>query len=168
MTPSESGNGLFGVLCAVISALFHFIGMLILSLVRFGVINKGHVHHFSIEKLKALDVTYIQSYWHLRRDVKQYEIISQVFIALAWGLQLVPLMYVTSINTYDRGLANAASGFFIAGSLIAVLDFLLNAGTVQVLDWMTTWNLGPQEWKSLEISYIISSSRNVWLLTVDW
>ena len=165
---SELKNGYFGVICAILAAVFNFTGMLVLSLVRFGVIQKDHHHHFSIDKLKALDVTYIRSYWHHRRDVKQYEILAQVFIALAWGLQLVPLLYVTSISSYDRGLANAASGFFVAGTLIAVLDFLLNAGTIQVLDWITTWPLNNQDWRSLEISYMISSSRNIWLLTVDW
>ena len=92
-----------------------------------------------------------------------------MFIALAWGLQLVPLLYLTSINTYDRALANAASGFFVLGSGIAVLDFLLNAGTIQVLDWMTRdFLLNAQDWRSLEITYMVSRSRNLWLLTVDW
>lgn len=55
-----SQSGMFCVVCAVFSGLLHFIGGLILSFVRFGVISKGHHHRFDFNKLKMLDVTYIQ------------------------------------------------------------------------------------------------------------
>lgn len=77
-TSAMSKSGMFGVVCAVLAGLLNFIGGLVLSFVRFGVISKGHHHDFDINKLKALDVPYIQSYWHHRRDMKQYEILSQV------------------------------------------------------------------------------------------
>lgn len=103
-------------------------------------------------------------------EVREWETFGQVIAGLAWAAQLPALVVLCSAhNARSPSLTSTAMVFFSAGTFIAVLDFLLNAGTTSMVAWISQeFALSHQDYRNFMITYLVASSRDLWLLATHW
>ena len=119
--------------------------------------------------------------WSRRRDAQPYMLMGHVVSISGWFLALPA---VSSFAQILGGPERSASGLlqlsFLTAAILTVVEFTSDAGTAAASDWMSTWPLLSRQasdggdgdddsisaLQSLEVSYIMSHSRTLWLFAV--
>ena len=155
---------------AVLAALSHFAAAGSLALILTGAVGGDGITGFDSAKERALDVAYIKEKWAHRQAVRGWYLAVDLCSGFAWAAQLPVLLYLSgSLARQHPPLASCCQAFFMAGSLVCVIEFLLNAGTQTVgAQIAREYQLSDYDWKSFEISYQMQESRNAWLFATDW
>lgn len=155
---------------AVLAALSHFAAAGSLALILTGAVGGDGITGFDFAKERALDVAYIKEKWAHRQAVRGWYLAVDLCSGFAWAAQLPVLLYLSgSLARQHPPLASCCQAFFMAGSFVCVIEFLLNAGTQTVgAQIAREYQLSDYDWKSFEISYQMQESRNAWLFATDW
>ncbi len=135
---------------------------------------KGSYHDYM-----NLDVTVLEHIWETRRSVEAYQLPAMLLQTLSLSFILPALMCLG--NLFGRRNSPVMLPAFYIGVSIVVVDMLFSAGLNTTADWMSSWGImspeqagkhvndggfGPLQ--SLEIAYMLSNSRELWLFTIEW
>ena len=130
----------------------------------------------------ALDPEILRPLWTARAAALMPYLLAEFSAALAWAMVIPTVLSTAAVMGGHRSSSTAFSGCFIACAIISLINFTYQAGTVTVTDWISTWpsmqsrnetdptdhegtGFGPLQ--ALEINFLISNSRTLWLFCMD-
>jgi len=127
---------------------------------------------------RELNVTHLQSRWRGRRDAKGAFLLADVSGAVAWVSLIGPVSAATQLmgGFNGRSANRVVVACFNTAALVTILDFVFQAGTVSLVDWVSTWPVmqgaggGDGDFtalQTLEIAWLVASARTVWLFALD-
>lgn len=130
------------------------------------------------ERYKTLDSELLLRLWDGRRAAQPFELLGALSACIAW---LAALPAVESFAAAMGGPVHMATGLLRSAWKIAaalsVMELTAEAGAASTADWVSTWSavneanhthdggFGPVQ--ALEISYVMTHSRTLWLFAVD-
>lgn len=130
-----------------------------------------------IELYVRLDHDAIVDRQRARADAQPFWVTAYVWSALGW-LAAVPGVNCLSaiLGGQTRSATEVISSAFKAAALLALVEFVSEMGTISTADWLAKWPAMTYEVPhdggfgavaGLEISYLMTHSRTLWLFAVD-
>ena len=135
-----------------------------------------------MERYMALDPEILRPLWTARAAALMPYLLAEFSAAVAWAMVIPTVLSTAAVLGGHRSSSTAFSGCFIACAIISLINFTYQGGTVTVTDWISTWpsmqsrnetdptdnegtGFGPLQ--ALEINFLISNSRTLWLFCMD-
>lgn len=123
-------------------------------------------------KWMALDPTLLRTLWEYRVQSANLSIVTSAVITLSFFLLLATVMSLA--DAFDAHSGHKASKTllvpsFLFATALVVLDLTFNAGQVTTSAFIyKMWTIDDQTLKSLELSYLMNESRELWMLGMVW
>jgi len=160
-----------GKIVAWLSASFILVANLFNVLLYWGVLTGGEYPNYNEKQYKEMDITTIKSLWAWRRKAN----LSLMAISILESLGLIMFVYVAfclaKIHKKIQGMQGAPKVMywcFILGAVLPAIAFLENLGSTIAGETISEWNIPQQAWISLEISYLISTSRSLYVYALHF
>lgn len=166
--------------CAYISALCFFVSASIYLAGAVTQTSAGGGGNF--QSYMHLNTTTLQAVWAQRRAAQGQYLAAEIFGAVGW-FSVLPAIETLAALTGGHSAASILKWSFVSAAMLTLLDFTFQAGLVQMTDWISRWpffmadktdhpepgidqdHLGPMQ--VLEVSYLVSTSRTIWLFAID-
>eukprot|EP01092_Planopodium_desertum_P006081 TRINITY_DN2508_c0_g1_i1.p1 TRINITY_DN2508_c0_g1~~TRINITY_DN2508_c0_g1_i1.p1 ORF type:complete len:268 (-),score=37.12 TRINITY_DN2508_c0_g1_i1:72-875(-) len=159
---------------AFLAAASLFIAGLLRGLLNFGVIgtppplpaNSTATNQGAFPD--SLDPDYLQALWAYRAKIAPTELSINFFLSVGLFTVMMPMgnlckIYRGQPSFFIASLGNCAT----LGAVLPVFEFLQNLGSSAAGDYIfSTWNLTLGEVQALEISYLMSISRSLWVFAM--
>ena len=126
------------------------------------------------EEYKKLNTTTLEAIWTARRKAEGLYLGAEATGAIAW-FSILPVIGALCTLWRVRSATAVMKACFFAVAIISFIDFTFQAGLVQTTDWLSSWALmtttahkdefGPIQ--ALEIAYLVTNSRTIWLFAFD-
>ncbi|KAJ1636382.1 hypothetical protein T492DRAFT_959484 [Pavlovales sp. CCMP2436] len=124
------------------------------------------------KKYLALDEDLLRQLWEYRAVSANLSIVASAITTLSFFLLLATVMSLA--DCFDQHSGHKASktmlvpAFLFAAALV-VLDLTFNAGQTTTSAFIyDMWTVDYQTLKALEISYVMTNSREMWMKAVVW
>jgi len=123
--------------------------------------------------------------WDARRAAKPLFVVGDLVTAAAWALAIPAVAsYSQILGGADRSASGVLLWAFVVGGLLSATEFMSEAGTATVADWMSDWPMlkalppslalsshglqqGLSPLQSFEVSFLLSQSGIFWLFAMD-
>ena len=126
---------------------------------------------------QELDVTVLKRRWEGRIASQTPHLLAELIAAVAWFTTLPAVSSAALVaGGNSRSATRVMYNAFVAIAAISTVDFTFQAGTVSMTDWLATWPVmdanhthdgGFGALQALELDFLVSSSRTVWLFALD-
>ena len=164
-------------LCGALSALCFFVGGIITVSISLAEYNERRDNPTGgMEEYKKLNTTTLIARWTMRRRLEGARIGSESFMAVGWATSL-PAVNCISTLSGERSAALLLSNTFTIVVIITIVNLTFQAGLSQLTDWVATWPMmtNPKSTtdgdirgiQALEIAYLVTTSRTLWLFALD-
>ena len=129
---------------------------------------------------KSLNATNLQFRWAARRQAQGPLLFAEFAGAVAWFSLMPSVSAMTALLGGDtRSATSVVQSSFHAVALITLVHMTFQAGTITLVDWVSTWPIvrdaseahahdgGFGALQALEIAWLVGRAPTVWLFTMD-